>query len=73
MKFSFLISQIYEGLVYMDFSQNLMEKLGYGMYHHLHVPNLPKLFLAYLADPSDSGKIHSDVAIRWQKGYYFGF
>ena len=24
-----------------------------------------KLFLVYVADPSDSGKIHSDVKQRW--------
>ena len=29
---------------------------------------LPALFLAYLADPSDSGKIHNDVRRRYDAG-----
>ena len=55
----------------MDFSKFLMEKQGHGEYYHLNISQLPPLFIAYIADPSDSGKIHSDVAIRWQKGFYF--
>ena len=27
-----------------------------------------QFWLAYLADPSDSGKIHNDVKIRWLNG-----
>ena len=29
---------------------------------------LPPLFIAYLADPSDSGKIHNDVRRRFDSG-----
>ena len=29
---------------------------------------LPRFWLAYLGDPSDSGKIHSDVNARWRNG-----
>eukprot|EP00731_Ephydatia_muelleri_P038563 Em0807g2a len=39
-----------------------------GMYEHLPIGNLPPLWLAYLADPSDSGKIHSNVKQRWLQG-----
>jgi glucuronokinase len=30
------------------------------------VKTLPKFWLAYQSDPSDSGKIHSDVSLRWK-------
>lgn len=62
------VVQIYEGLVYMDFSQELMESQGHGNYSHLSAQNIPSFFLAYLADPSDSGAIHSDVSTRWKRG-----
>lgn len=51
----------------MDFTQSVMEEKGHGIYSHLDV-ELPPLFLAYLPNPSDSGRIHSDVSLRWQRG-----
>ncbi|XP_065898856.1 uncharacterized protein [Dysidea avara] len=60
------VVQVYEGLVCMDFSENVM-KQGYGNYSYLNV-DIPPLWLAYLGDPSDSGKIHSDVKVRWDRG-----
>ena len=39
-----------------------------GNYQPLPVENLPQFWVAYLGDPSDSGKIHSDVSVRWHKG-----
>lgn len=62
------VVQVYEGLVYMDFSKDIMDAHGYGVYEYLPISNLPSLWLAYLADPSDSGKIHSDVKQRWLRG-----
>uniref|UniRef100_UPI00398F56EA glucuronokinase with putative uridyl pyrophosphorylase isoform X2 n=1 Tax=Pristiophorus japonicus TaxID=55135 RepID=UPI00398F56EA len=62
------VVQVYEGLVYMDFSKELMEKQGYGNYVNMDVSCLPHLWLAYLGDPSDSGKIHSNVRQRWLNG-----
>mmetsp|Transcript_7178 Transcript_7178/g.11439 ORF Transcript_7178/g.11439 Transcript_7178/m.11439 type:complete len:644 (+) Transcript_7178:323-2254(+) len=62
------VVQCYEGLVYMDFSKDHMERLGHGIYTKIPVvKNLP-FFIAYRADPSDSGKIHSDVKQRWLNG-----
>ena len=37
-----------------------------GDYLNMSASDLPLLWLAYLSDPSDSGKIHSDVSIRWK-------
>ena len=63
------VPQVYGGLVYMDFSRALMEERGYGEYRYLSPGDaLPPLFLAYLADPSDSGKMHSDISLRWKRG-----
>ncbi len=39
-----------------------------GNYQSLPSENLPLFWVAYLGDPSDSGKIHSDVSVRWHKG-----
>uniref|UniRef100_A0A3Q3QZW6 GHMP kinase C-terminal domain-containing protein n=1 Tax=Monopterus albus TaxID=43700 RepID=A0A3Q3QZW6_MONAL len=62
------VVQVYEGLIYMDFSKNLMEEQGYGNYVSMDMSNLPLFWLAYLSDPSDSGRIHSDVRQRWLSG-----
>ena len=62
------VIQVYEGLVYMDFSQDLMSQDGHGRYTYLSCENLPQFFLVYLPDPSDSGRIHSDVYQRWSQG-----
>ena len=42
------VTQVYEGLVYMDFDQELMEKQGYGHYENMDPKLLPPLYLAYL-------------------------
>ena len=51
------VIQVYEGLVFMDFSQELMSENGHGNYSYLKITDLPRFFLAYLTDPSDSGKV----------------
>ncbi|XP_018598360.1 glucuronokinase with putative uridyl pyrophosphorylase isoform X2 [Scleropages formosus] len=57
------VVQVYEGLVYMDFSKELM-----GEYIPMDMRDLPTFWLAYLGDPSDSGRIHSNVRQRWLNG-----
>ena len=62
---------MYEGLVYMNFSRDLFESQGFGNYENvtnISADKFDKFFLAYLADPSDSGKIHSDVRQRFDAG-----
>ena len=39
-----------------------------GSYVRMDMRTLPRFWLAYLGDPSDSGKIHSDVNARWRNG-----
>ncbi|XP_041098237.1 glucuronokinase with putative uridyl pyrophosphorylase isoform X2 [Polyodon spathula] len=62
------VVQVYEGLIYMDFSKELMDKHGYGSYIPIDMSSVPPFWLAYLGDPSDSGRIHSTVRQRWLSG-----
>ena len=62
------VIQTYEGCMYMDFAQALLEERGYGEYARLPIEHLPLLWLAYLSDPSNSGKMHNDVKSRWLQG-----
>uniref|UniRef100_A0A668VF86 Uncharacterized protein n=1 Tax=Oreochromis aureus TaxID=47969 RepID=A0A668VF86_OREAU len=59
------VVQVYEGLVYMDFSKEFMEEHGFGSYTPMDMSELPPFWLAYLSDPSDSGRIHSNIRQRW--------
>lgn len=62
------VIQTYGGVMYMDFDRALMESRGSGRYERLDSRLLPPMYLAYVLDPSDSGKIHSDVRRRWNEG-----
>lgn len=62
------VIQAYSGAVYMDFDQAVMLEQGHGNYVELDPTLLPPLWLAYLADPSDSGKAHNDVRKRFDAG-----
>ncbi|KAG2230661.1 hypothetical protein INT48_005617 [Thamnidium elegans] len=63
-----LQDRAFGGLVYMDFDKEYVEKNGHGKYEQLDVSLLPKLWLAYVADPDDSGKVHSKVKQRFLNG-----
>jgi len=63
------VVQTYQGLVYMDFAKELLEAKGHGNYEHLDMDLVPpNLFLLYLREPSDSGRIHANVKDRWRAG-----
>lgn len=62
------VIQTYGGLVYMDFDKTLMHQIGRGRYVELDMGILPTLYLAYVADPEDSGKVHSTVKQRFLNG-----
>ena len=64
------VVQVYGGLMYMDFSEDIMRKEGHGNYVRLDAKevDLPNFFLAYLSDPSDSGKIHNHVRALFDGG-----
>jgi len=64
------VAQAYEGLVYMDFNREIMEKQKRGQYEVLDKELLPKrLYVAYrlcAAEPTE--RAHSDVKRRFLDG-----
>jgi glucuronokinase len=63
------VVQVYEGVVYMDFSREIMEELGYGAYEALAPSLLPGLYVAFQPDLAKvSGRILDDLRIRWEGG-----
>jgi glucuronokinase len=63
------VVQVYEGLVYMDFSRPAMEELGHGSYESLDPALLPGMFLAHQVGPAKvSGGVLNDVRARWERG-----
>lgn len=55
-------------MVYMDFDKSRLKRRGYGYYEPLPPALLPPLWLVYADNPSESGKVHSDVKRRWLEG-----
>lgn len=63
------VAQVYGGLTYMDFSRNLMDRLGHGAYEPLDPGLLPALFVAYHPVPAKvSGRVLHDLKHRWERG-----
>ena len=63
------VIQAYEGLVYMDFSREIMERQGHGNYERLDAGLLPSLYVAYRTSLSEGTEVfHSNVRERWQAG-----
>lgn len=63
------VIQVYEGLVYMDFSKEIMAKQGYGKYEPLEVELLPKLYVAYRHDLSEPTEVfHNNIRDRFEQG-----
>lgn len=65
------VIQVYEGLVYMDFSRERMREidgLACGVYEPLDPALLPPLYLAYCADVSEPTEVfHNDLRGRFQR------
>jgi glucuronokinase len=63
------VIQTYQGLVYMDFSKEIMDRQGYGDYEHLDPALLPNVYVAYRTSLSEGTEIfHSNVRERWRTG-----
>lgn len=62
------VAQVYDGLTYMDFAREYMERYGYGLYEPLDPSTLPPLFLVYTTMPSYSGRVHSNLRFRYERG-----
>ena len=66
------VIQVYEGLVYMDFSEERKRQIqGFecGEYESLDPALLPPLYLAYKADAAEPTEVvHNDLRTRFQRG-----
>jgi glucuronokinase len=66
------VIQVYEGLVYMDFSpERMTERHGYrcGHYERLDPALLPPVYLAYNPDVSEPTEVfHNDIRGRFDRG-----
>lgn len=62
------VAQAYQGVVFMDFNRETMQKQGYGGYEHLDPVNLPPLYIAYRDDLSEGTEVyHNDLRARWTR------
>ena len=63
------VIQVYGGVVYMDFSKELMETQGHGDYRYINSGFVPSLFIAYTKCPSgESGHFHNPIHYRFDQG-----
>ena len=62
------VTQVYGGLVYMDFDREYMARWGHGRYEKLDLALLPPLYLAYDKAGVASGSIHGPVRALWARG-----
>lgn len=66
------VIQVYEGIVYMDFSKEAMHEvdgLACGRYERLAASSLPPIYVAYSVDVSEPTELfHNDLRSRYQRG-----
>jgi glucuronokinase len=63
------VIQAYEGLVYMNFAREILDKQGYGSYEPLDPRLLPRLYVAYMDDLSEpTEKFHGNLRHRFDQG-----
>ncbi|MFH2131775.1 MAG: GHMP kinase [bacterium] len=63
------VAQVYEGLVFMDFDRDIMEKSGHGHYSNLDISLLPPVFIAYLEDAAEGSEVfHNNIRQRFDNG-----
>ncbi len=66
------VIQVYEGLVYMDFSREAMREkcgYGYGVYERLDPALLPPVYIAYKEEVSEPTEVfHNDIRARYNRG-----
>jgi glucuronokinase len=63
------VIQAYEGLVYMDFAKDILDRQGYGNYERMDPALLPNVYVAYRTSLSEGTEVfHSNVRERWRAG-----
>ena len=62
------VAQVYQGIVYMDFSKEFFNKQEYGNYIPLTPKTLPNLFIAYKRELSEGSELlHNNLRYRYNK------
>jgi glucuronokinase len=63
------VAQVYQGLTYMDFNRELMERRGYGRYESLAPAMLKNVYVAYKCTLSEGSEVfHNDLRARYDAG-----
>lgn len=63
------VIQVYEDIVFMDFSRQYMEEYGYGLYETLFPDSLPNFYIAYSDDLSEGTEVfHNNIRQRYEDG-----
>jgi len=63
------VIQAYHGLVYMDFSRDIMDRQGYGNYEAVDPALLPRMYVAVRTSLSEGTEVfHSNLRERWLRG-----
>ena len=63
------VIQVFEGIVYMDFSKDLISSRGYGHYEQLQLKELPPLYVAYDASRAEISDIpHRNLRALFEAG-----
>ncbi len=63
------VIQTYEGLVYMNFARDVMDRQGYGDYERLDPRLLPNIYLAYRTSLNEGTEVfHNNLRERWLMG-----
>jgi glucuronokinase len=63
------VIQLYEGVVFMDFDRERMERDGFGLYEPIDSRALPPLFVAYHDRLAEGTELtHNDLRSRFNRG-----
>lgn len=63
------VIQVYEGVVFMDFDRERMERDGFGLYEPMDAGALPPLFVVYHDTLAEGTEVtHNDLRSRYNRG-----
>ena len=63
------VAQVYEGVVFMDFSRHLMEVNGRGEYEPINPSLLPPIYVAYRTELAEGSEVfHNNIRSRFDDG-----
>ena len=62
------VIQVYEGVVFMDFDRERMERDGFGLYEPMNAKDLPPLFVVYHDTLAEGTEVtHNDLRSRYNR------